>query len=79
MSEKIVEPNVLEEPQEVINPEGGAFYEKYKKDGVYEYALLPNGQKDKSQVKITYHEGAIYEGGLKRGKYFGATWKRCDT
>ena len=72
MQEKVMQPGSLQEPQEVENPIGGALYERYKKDGVYEYAKLPNGQKDKSRVKITYHRGTVYEGGINRGRYAGS-------
>ncbi len=71
MSKEIEEPKPLEEPQEVVNPEGGAFYERYKKDGVYEYAKLPDGKNDKSHVKITYNNGTIYEGRISLGRYAG--------
>lgn len=72
MQEKVMQPGSLQEPQEVENPIGGALYERYKKDGIYEYAKLPNGQKDKSRVKITYHRGTVYEGGINRGRYAGS-------
>ncbi len=72
MQEKVMQPGSLQVPQEVENPIGGALYERYKKDGIYEYAKLPNGQKDKGRVKITYHRGTVYEGGLNRGRYAGS-------
>lgn len=71
MPNEIVEPKVLVLPEEVENPEGGSHYEKYKKDGVYEYPILTNGKKDKTHVTIKYHSGTLYEGGLKHGKCHG--------
>lgn len=71
MSQEIEEPKALVLPDEVENPEGGSHYEKYKKDGVYEYSILPNGKKDKTRITIKYNTGAVYEGSLRRGKCHG--------
>lgn len=74
----IVEPGQMGAPGELLSPEKGNRYEKYKSDGVYEYIIRPNGRRDKSRVKITYYEGDIFEGSLLLGKYRGFgkyTWK----
>lgn len=71
MENKLVEPGQLQLPEEVKLPNGGSHYEEYKDDGIYEYALKPNGRKDKSKLKITYNDGNVFEGTLKHGKYEG--------
>jgi len=67
----IVEPGLMGEPGELLSPEKGNRYEKYKSDGIYEYIIKPNGRRDKSHVKISYYEGDIFEGSLRLGKYVG--------
>lgn len=76
MADETTEPQELETPEELLSPEGGNRYEKYRKDGVYEYGVLPNGKADKTHVKITYNAGDVFEGILKRGKYIdtGKYW-----
>ena len=71
MTNNVIEPEQLQSPEELKLPDGGSRYEDYKSDGVYEYALKPNGKKDKSKVKITYDNGDVYDGKLKHGKYDG--------
>lgn len=83
MADEIAELSPLQEPGEITVPEAGSKYESYKRDSVYEYALLPGRRRpDKSKAKITYNFGDVYDGGLKRGKFNGAgkyIWKGGDT
>lgn len=82
MANNVVEPEQIQSPEEFKLPEGGSRYEDYKNDGVYEYALKPNGKKDKSKVKIAYNNGDVFDGKLKRGKYEGNGsyyWKNGGT
>lgn len=61
----------LQVPGEVLPPQNGSKYEEYKSDGLYEYDLLPSGRPNRTHVKITYNNGDVYEGSLKRGQLSG--------
>ena len=71
MAEEIAEIGPLQSPGEIVESENASRYEMYQPDGIYEYALHPNGKPNKSRAKITYNHGDIYDGNLKRGKYEG--------
>lgn len=72
MANNIVQLQSLQSPGDIVYPEGGSRYEQYKEDGLYEYPILPNGRPNKSHVKITYNQGDVYDGGIKRGKQNGS-------
>lgn len=78
MATELIEPGQIATPGELLSPEGADRIEQYRSDGIYEYSLGANGKRDKSRLKISYYEGEIYEGALRRRKYEGNgkyTWK----
>ena len=71
---------IIERPEELRAPDsmqGISSSRRTKKNGVYEYALFPNGKENKTRLKVTFNNGDVYDGKAKGQKFEGEgnyTW-----